>query len=83
MNGISEKPRYMSVLVNVGTIEEFPKAGRNLAKFIESVDQPHGPFTLTVSVGVGGVDIGKVAEAESAGPEITFVPDFGGEGEGI
>lgn len=72
---IIEKPRYLSLLLNVNTIEELPKAGRNLAKFIEAIDHPHGPFTMTVSVGVGGVDIERAAAGEDDDVEIVFVPD--------
>jgi len=77
------RPRYLSLMLNVDTIEELPKAGRNLAKFIEAVDHPHGPFTLSVSVGAGGVDMERIALAEPAGDEvdIVFIPDNDGGGD--
>lgn len=46
--------RSMTIGINVADASSLPKVGREITKFIGSIDNDHGTFDITLDVNVGG-----------------------------
>lgn len=78
--------RQISVGINVTNAEDLPKVGGYLAKFLDRVDIPHGPFDVDIVLSVEPTDATGIGPANIPGTapiiEFTYVngpEDFEGE----
>jgi hypothetical protein len=87
-NGDNRIPRHMTLGINVENVADLPKAGRQMAAFLKSVDHDHGPFEIDIVVSVNPLKPEHFVDLSSRGNsgdtiEIVFVPDESGDDEGF
>lgn len=70
MSGAAETPqqpvikRALSIGINVKDIRKLPKVGRDIAKFLKSVDHDHGPFDVNIALSVEPTEAGAIGPIE-------------------